>query len=151
MEKHFVMFYGPGTFVAESTQREIDSWDVPTAVKMAKDIVFRYGSKPYGFRFATYYREDDELDSHISRKSNIHYLGGKVQTLSELKANNRPEDAILISNMEANKVNRVLTTTTPYTWSSFLEDGDVVLNLGEEYERTQEPVSQPSGREDGNS
>lgn len=38
MEKHFVTFYSPGTFVAESSEQPIASWDTDAAVVMARAI-----------------------------------------------------------------------------------------------------------------
>jgi hypothetical protein len=31
MKRHFVIFYSPGTFVAETTEQKISSWDVKAA------------------------------------------------------------------------------------------------------------------------
>ena len=53
MQRHFVTFYSPGTIVAETTTREIDSWNVDDAVAMSRFIQERYGARPYGFRFST--------------------------------------------------------------------------------------------------
>lgn len=65
MQQHFVTFYSPGTFMAEMTEKPIDSWDVKAAVKMAKSVKERYGATPYGFRFTTRGRTDADLDSRV--------------------------------------------------------------------------------------
>ena len=48
MEKHFVTFYSPGTFAAETSRKPIESWDVDKAVAMSKEIKERHGALPYG-------------------------------------------------------------------------------------------------------
>src|SRR5258708_40344118 len=48
MQKHFVTFYSPGTFVAETTTKPIDKWDVDTAVQMAQGGSRTNGAPPYG-------------------------------------------------------------------------------------------------------
>ena len=70
MKKHFVTFFSPGTFVSETTEKEIDSWDVEKAKELARSIKERHGATPYGFRFITRSRNDDELDSKVSDRSN---------------------------------------------------------------------------------
>ena len=127
MEKHFVTFYSPGTVVAETSETEIDSWDVPKAVEMSKEITERYGAKPYGFTFSTRTRDDNELDSHISKKSGTYYLGGEILTLEQLKAQKDPRNEILISNMECNGWKKVVINTNSWEWTQPLHDGDVVL------------------------
>ena len=47
MNKHFVTFYSPGSFVAETTTREIESWDIRKAQEMADKISERYDATPY--------------------------------------------------------------------------------------------------------
>lgn len=78
MEKHFVTFYSPGIFVSEETTKPVDAWGVDTAVEMAHAIEERYGARPYGFRFSTRARNDDELGSRVVRRSGLYWLGGKV-------------------------------------------------------------------------
>ncbi len=63
MQQHFVVFYSPGTFVSETTEKSIDSWDVEKAVTMAKSIKERHSSIPYGFQFITRSRSDKNLDN----------------------------------------------------------------------------------------
>jgi len=128
MRAHFVKFYNPGTIVAEHTVLPIDSWDVEQAVKQADDIVERHGATPYAFRFLTKAREDDELDSKIVEKSNLYYLGGKVETLGEITERNHPSDRILISNMRANNWAKVIRNANSYGWTMPLEKDDVVLD-----------------------
>ena len=127
MEKHFVEFLSPGTFFAEQTELPIDSWSVDEAVEMSKKITERYGAKPYGFRFLTKSRNDADLDSHISNRSGTYYINGVVKTLEEIKAENNPNNRILISNMECNKWDKVVITTSPYRWTQpFTQDDRIV-------------------------
>ena len=126
MQKHFVTFYSPGTFIAEMTEEPIDSWDVKLAEKRAKKITERYNAKPYGFSFSTRSRNADELDSKVTATSHMYYLSGKIETLAEIKA--REPAGILFSNMQCNNWNRIITCKTPYPWTQPLEDGDVVLH-----------------------
>ena len=127
MESHFVTFYSPGTFFAEDTTKPIDAWDINQAVEMAQSITERHGATPYGFRFTTRGRTDDELDSKVIDKSPMYYINCKVQTLEEIKAKGDPSDRILIDNMECNKWDRVVTTTKGWSWTQPLEPNDVVI------------------------
>jgi hypothetical protein len=129
MEKHFVNFLSPGTFVAEETTNEIESWDIDKAVAMSKEIEERHGTLPYGFFFTTRTRTDADLDSKVTAKSNMYYLGGTVLTLEEIKAQNDPADRILIRNMECNGWSRVIVNTNSWKWTQPLNDGDVVLEM----------------------
>lgn len=127
MEKHFVTFYSPGTFVAETTEKPIDSWDVKEAQRMAKSITERYGATPYAFQFTTRGRGPDDLDSKVTKRSGMHYMHGKVETLAEIEARNDPSEAILRSNMRGNGWDRVVTNTKGYRWTQPLGKDDVVL------------------------
>lgn len=128
MQKHFVTFYSPGTFVAEQTTKPIDSWDVDLAVSMSKEIKERHNALPYGFRFSTRERGENDLDSHETKTSAMYYLGGKVYTLKQLKALNDPSNDILVSNMECNGWRRVVVNTNSWKWTQPLMKGDKVLN-----------------------
>jgi hypothetical protein len=127
MEKHFVEFLSPGTFVAESASKPIDAWDVEAAVLMAADIKERYGATPYGFRFSTRSRGPDDLDSKETARSGVYYLGGRIETLEQVKARNDPKERILISNMEGNGWDRIVVNDNSWRWTQPLRDGDVVL------------------------
>lgn len=129
MQKHFVEFLSPGTFCAESTVLEIESWDVEKACGMARDIVERHGSRPYGFRFLTKSRGTDDLDSKQTASSGTYYLGGKIETLDEIRARNNPDDNILIGNMVSNRWDRVIVNTNSWKWTQPLRDDDVVLDF----------------------
>src|SRR5262245_53222530 len=129
MKKHFVTFYSPGTFVAENTTKPIASWDVDAAVKMARGIKERHGAIPYGFRFSTRERTDDELDSKTTKESGLYWLGGKVETLAEVKRRATEKDRILVSNMEINKYDRIVTNDNSWRWTLPLGKDDVVLEV----------------------
>lgn len=128
-EKNFVIFYSAGSFMAETDQQEIDSWDVSKAVEMSKNITQRYGSHPYGFRFITKGRNDNDLDSKTIKSSGTYYIGGVIKTLEEIIAKNDPDNSILISNMKCNKWDAVVTVCNPYKWTQPLEKDDVVLQI----------------------
>ena len=127
MKKHFVIFCSPGTFVPEQSEKPIETWNVALATKMADDITERYGATPYGFYFTTRERGPDALDSKQSKKSNMYYLGGEIQTLAQVKARNDPNDEILISNMECNKWDRIVVNTNSWKMTKPLEEDDVIL------------------------
>lgn len=127
MTKHFVVFLSPGTFVSEQTQKDIDSWDVNKALHLARGIKERYGATPYGFYFVTRERSDSELDSKITKRSNMYYLGGKIETLEEVKSRKDPNDRILISNMECNGWDRIITKTNSWKITQPLNKEDIVL------------------------
>ena len=128
MKKHFVIFYSPGTFVSETTEREIDSWDVEQAMSMARTVRERHGATPYGFRFTTRSRADDELDSKVTERSNMYYLGGKIRHLDFIILENKPDEQILISNMKINGWDRVIENCNSYKITQPLEKDDVVLD-----------------------
>lgn len=127
MEKHFVEFLSPGTFVAECTTKEVPSWDVDLAVAMMADIQERHGARPYGFRFTTRGRGPDDLDSKQIAKSPMYYVGGKVETLEEVLERNDPGEEILRSNMRCNGYKRIWMSTKGWKWTQPLNDDDVVI------------------------
>lgn len=127
--KHFVEFFSPGTFVAETTERSIDSWDVEQAKKMAVEITERYGAKPYAFRFVTRGRADDELDSKIIKCSGHYFINGVVKSIEQIKEEHNPDNRILISNMESNGWSKVVTTYSPYKWTQPFGEDDSVITI----------------------
>lgn len=127
VKQHFVTFYSPGTFVAEMSEYSIDSWDVEKAKRMALKVKERYGAVPYGFRFSTRSRTQKDLDSKVSAESPLYYLGGKVETLAQVKARATDKESILISNMECNGYDRIITNDNSWRWTQPLQPTDVVL------------------------
>jgi hypothetical protein len=127
MNKHFVTFFSPGTFVAETTEKPVDSWDVGVAKKMAEKITERYGATPYAFQFTTRSRKADELDSKVSKKSPLYYINCKVETLKEIEKRADPKESILVANMKCNGWKKVVVTTKGWRWTQPLEKTDVVL------------------------
>lgn len=137
IRKHFVEFLSPGTFVAESTTRPIDSWDVAEACRMAEDIVERHGARPYGFRFLTKLVADPVPDGEggtlrVEPKevatSGIHYLNGTILTLADIPDDS--EHAILRSNMRGNGWDRIVETRNGYRWTQPFTDKDRIVRNG---------------------
>lgn len=128
MKKYFVEFLSPGTFVSESTIKEVDQWDIEEAKKMARKIKERHNATPYGFRFITRERKDHELDSKVTMRSGIYYLGGKVETYQEVCERNDPKEETLRWNMKVNRIDRVIVNTNSWKITLPLEEDDVVLD-----------------------
>lgn len=128
MKKHFVVFLSPGTFLHEEREKEIDSWDVGLAQTMAHDITERHGATPFGFYFITRSRGENDLDPKVTATSPTYYLGGKVETLAEVMERATKEDSILVSNMNCNNWNRIITNTNSWKITQPLNDEDVVLD-----------------------
>lgn len=129
MKQHFVIFFSPGTFFAEQTSKPIDGWDVDKATDMAYGVSERYDATPYGFCFVTRERKNGELDSREVKRSRMYHLGGKVETLKEIKARNDPKERILVSNMECNKWGKVVVNTNSWRSVQPLRKGDRVLDF----------------------
>lgn len=129
VKKHFVTFYSPGTFMAEQTSRPIDGWDVDAAVAMARSIIERHGARPYGFRFSTRSRGPEDLDSKETATSGMYYLGGRIETIAQIRKRADPKERILLSNMEGNGWKRVLVNDNSWRWTQPLERGDTVLDV----------------------
>lgn len=128
MKRHFVIFLSPGTFVAEDTTRQVESWDVKAAQAMAEAITERHGATPYGFYFTTSERAPGEWEPKRTAKSPMYYLPHcKVETLEEIEARNDPKESILRGNMRGNDFKRVIVTTKGWRWTQPLNDDDVVL------------------------
>lgn len=127
MKKHFVEFLSPGTFVSEVSTKEIDSWDVEQAKTMARNIKERHGATPYGFRFITRSRGENDLDSKVTEQSGIYYLGGRVRHRDFVIVENKPDEQTLIWNMKMNDIERVIENTNSYKVTMPLNDNDVVL------------------------
>lgn len=125
--KHFVLFFSPGTFVSEVTERPVDAWDVEIAKGMAATVKELHDATPYGFQFITRSRGPHDLDSKVTKRSPMHYLGGQVLTLADVKARHDPKDSILIANMEGNKIARVIQNDNSWRVTIPLDDKDVVL------------------------
>lgn len=130
MQKHYVVFYSPGTLFSETSSYEIDSWDVDKAVEMSKNVSERYNARPYGFKFVTRSRSDNELDSKQAASSNMYYLGGTVRTREEVLAGTDPKESILRSNVKYDTdVIKILVNTNSYMFTTGLYEGDVVLDV----------------------
>ena len=127
VQAHFVQFYSPGTFIAETTTKPIPSWDIDLAVAMSSDIQERHAARPYGFRFLTRARGLDDLDSKEVASSPFHYIGGKVETLEEIELRADPRESVLLENMRCNGWGRVWTSTRGWKWSQPLKADDVVI------------------------
>lgn len=128
LQKDFVTFYSPGTFQAEMTTMPISSWDEEEAIEMAKSIVERHDARPYGFRFTTRGREDDELDSRELARSGMYYINGVVRTLEEVEADEK-SSGIILDNMRYNKWDKIVETYSPYKWTSPFNNGDKIVRV----------------------
>jgi hypothetical protein len=127
MTKHYVMFLSPGSFTAESTTKEIDSWDISKAIGMANDIHERYDATPYGFVFFTKARGDADWEPAETARSGTYFLDCEVLTVEQLEAENNPEHRILLSNMRSNGWRRIVRTTKGWQWHAPFRDGDVCV------------------------
>jgi len=94
---------------------------------IVKGIKERHGATPYGFYFSTRGRRDGDLDSKVIATSPMYYLGGKIETLVEVKLRNDPKEETLRWNMEHNGYNRIITNTNSYKSVFPLKDDDIVL------------------------
>ena len=135
MKVYRVRFYSPGTFFAEESSREIDSWDTAKACEIANGIKERYEARPYAFRFETYLTskpvpdgEGGMLDVQPKRveESGLHFLGGMLRTYDEV-VRDEP-DSILASNMRGNGYWIVCVNTNSFISTIPFDETDVVVD-----------------------
>lgn len=135
-EKHYVTFYSPGTLMSETTTEPIRAWNRELAVAMSKTIVERYGARPFAFRFLTRLEAEPvrtdrgtmTVEPKETARSGLHFLGGTILTLSDVETRADPRDAILISNMRCNKIERVVENTNSWKSVTPFAPGDVVVD-----------------------
>ncbi len=135
-KKTFVVFYSPGTFVSESSEREVATADPAEAVRLAAGIKERYNSGPFGFRFETRVVAG-EIDDGFGGKlkvqprtletSGMHYINGTLETVDQVRERGLSSERILLSNMEGNRMPIVVTGCSPYKWTHEFSAADVLV------------------------
>lgn len=105
-KKHYVEFRSPGSFFFEESTRPIDAWDTRKAAQMAREVVERYGARPFCFRFLTRLEappvvvdgEKLNVEPKQINRSGWHFLGGEIVRYDDV-----PEsEGIARSNMRGN-------------------------------------------------
>lgn len=124
MNKHFVTFFSPGTFVDETTSKRTSEYgSVAEAVQMARDITERHGAKPAGFYFET-----KNEDGDVVHTSGMYFLSGRVRTLDEVEREDLPTEDILRENMRRNGHDVVVTNTNSWKMTKPFGEKDYVVN-----------------------
>ncbi len=134
-EQHFAVFYSPGTFVSETSERAVESWSIEEAFRAAQGITERYGAKPFGFDFETRLvtvasESVPSTTLKVLKRSKRHYIDGRVMTLADVERE-LPGETILISNMRGNGIARVVTgpvRSKGWRWTHQFNDGDVLID-----------------------
>jgi hypothetical protein len=119
MLKHYVEFLFPGIIVDESQCREVKSRDYRRLRKIPDGC--------YGFRFfdRTETRIDGEkLYGDNKNYSEVYYIDAYQYTLQDIK-DQFPEQEILIFNMEANAIKKVVKTRCG-NWKPFNKEDKVI-------------------------
>lgn len=134
--KHTVTFFSPGSFVAETTTKDIGEWDTREAMRMAGGIVERYGARPAGFYFMTLVTADPVPDGaggfldvtpRLEKTSGSYYINGTALDLAGVELLHGAE-SILARNMRCNHWDRVVTTSNGYSMTSIFNDADAIVN-----------------------
>lgn len=128
IKKHFVTFLSPGTLFNEETTLPINSWSVTKAKQMAKGIKERHGATPFAFYFSTRVRTEHDLDSHVLEESSRYYLGGKVETIEDVRKRKDPNESTLLINMKCNGYKKIITNTNSWKIVQPLNPNDIVLD-----------------------
>lgn len=115
VRKTYIEFYSPGAFLSESSTREVKTRDL-SKIKMPKNA--------FGFRFfdilSASVKEGSQRVLVTSERINVspmHYYGGKLYTVAELKRK-YPNQHTLISNIESNGYKKAIQCRTG-NWQPF--------------------------------
>lgn len=122
VRKTYVEFLYPGVMFSESSTHEVESREV-SKVKVPKNA--------FGFKFFDILSvvvdadgKEVQLTSEHINVSPMHYYGGKLYTVAELKRE-FPNEHTLIGNVEGNGYNKAVRCRTG-NWQLF-EDTDVFV------------------------
>ena len=135
-EQHYVTFYSPGTFFAETSTLPIEGWDTKVAVGLAETVRERYNARPYGFRFETRIVADPVPDGRggtlavqprTIKTSGMYHLGGTLLTLREVEARDREDERVLRSNMRNNDSPIVVVNKNSWRSTTPFNEGDVIV------------------------
>lgn len=107
-----VTFYSPGTFVPEENVVETTLTDPYQIAELARDIVQRYGARPFCFK--------------IEGEKRMHWLGGTIKTIDDIP--DTKENYILRWNMINNNITRVIENNNSYKHTSPFGEDDVLLD-----------------------
>ena len=121
MLKHYVQYFSPGSFVSETSDKEIPSRSLDHVLPMKKN------SYSYGFLF--FDREETKINGEVLKGkkknySSTHYIGGRKMNATEVKAEVK-NNATLLSNMKINEWKYVVKTK----FGQFMpfEKGDIMI------------------------
>ena len=78
--------------------------------------------------FTTRSRGEKDLNSKVSKRSPLYWLGGKIETLEEVEARNDPKEGILRSNMRVNGYKKIIVNDNSWRFTAPFNDGDVLLD-----------------------
>lgn len=134
-EKWFAVFYSPGTFVSEVSERPLETNSAAEAFRAALAIQERYGARPFGFdivkRLVTVAVGDlPSVELKELSCSGRHYIDGRIMTLADVDRE-MPTETILIGNMRGNNHDRIVTGPVlgkGWRWTHAFRDGDVLLD-----------------------
>jgi uncharacterized protein (UPF0128 family) len=122
VRKTYVEFLYPGSFFSESSAKEVKTRDV-SKLKVPKNA--------FGFKFFDILSvvvdadgKKVKLTSEQINVSPMHYYGGKIYTVAELKRE-FPNNDILISNIEGNGYKKAIRCRTG-NWQPF-EETDIFV------------------------
>lgn len=127
VQQHYVEFQSPGTFLSEVSRKKIDAWDTTTAIEMMREVKERYGARPYGFRFLTFGRGPNDLDSREIARSHFYYVNCDVLTAEEILADDDPNYQIMRSNVRSNGTKRVARTRSGWLGHYPMCDDDQMI------------------------
>lgn len=133
--QHYVTFFSPGSFVAESSCKPIDAWDPVEAMRLCQGITERYGAKPYGFQFETRIVADPVPDGEGGElqvtpkkvaESEIYYIDGRILKFDEVPETDSTR--IMRDNMRSNDYPIVVETTRGFRWTQPFKEHDVIVS-----------------------
>lgn len=108
---------------------------------MSCSVVERHGAKPYGFRFSTCNEADPlpdgdggtlRVEPRQTAESAMHFLGGTVSTIDDVRRRAKADEKILLSNMECNNWAVIVENNNSWRFTTvFCEQDCIVDGAGE--------------------